>query len=449
MRHRYFAPAFLLVCCAVLFVLWLPGLKYPVVSDTLLYSWLGESIWTTGTYMIDGVPHVKFLPVYPFLSYPLVVVFGLTPGMKLASLLSGMLVLVTAYALLKKMFSREVALVSVTLLVFHHGFIAMTMLGASDLLCTLFLLLSLLCYLYAESNQRWYLLCGAFLGLSLLTRYNAIALFAFYPAYTLFARRKHFFSPFFWGGMFIGGGLFSLWFLRKAMLTGSPFSNDYTVEFSERSVGLIQNAWTNFVYYIDPFKNILPILLLSSLYEIIRRRGRPYFLTGAMASAWAIFLVWPVRNLRYAMPGYIILTGFGVAGLFSLLKRAGKFKIPLVVAIITGLLVTHGLAMCLYTYGECNAWFDRHIGLVPKNMGLTSEGFYGWHQGREYINAHAESGAIVGNEYPEPGIFRSDLRISDECPSYKILQRIPEGAEVLFQTEDSPVTYVVKLECGE
>ena len=128
--------------------------------------------------------------------------------------------------------------------------------------------------------------------------------------------------------MVFGAGLFSLWFTRKAILTGSPFSNDYTAEFGERSMGLLQNAWVNVVYYLDPFKNILPILFFSSVYELIRRRGRPWFLSGAMASAWAIFLFWPVRNLRYLLPGYVLLIGFGVAGLFHLVRRAGRFAFP-------------------------------------------------------------------------------------------------------------------------
>lgn len=452
LSSRLFARIFLGVCCAILVLLWLPSLKYPVVSDTLIYALLGKSIWTTGTYVLDGVPHIKYLPTYPFFAYPLVWLFGMTPGMKIASLLSGMGVLIAAYAMLRRMFSSGIAVCSVAILLFHHGFIVMTMLGASDLLCTLFFLLSLLCYLRAEKNQLWYILCGFLLGLSLLTRYNAVPLLLFYPVYTFFARRRHVRSVWLWAGMLLGGGLFSLWFIRKALLTGSPFSNDYTAEFAERSMGTVENALVNIVYYADPLKNILPILFLSSLYEIMRRRGRPLFLTGAMSAVWAIFLVWPVRNIRYLVPGYVILIGFGVAGLFDLIQRAGRFKIHLAAAITAGLVSTHALAACLYTYGACNAAFDRTIGGIPKNLGLASEGFYAWHLDREYINKRAEAGATVIDDSSvfSPGMFRSDLRVTDDrtaCPAYMITQKAGSGESILFQTEDWPVTYVIKKSC--
>lgn len=452
-QKRLFPQVLLGACCAILVLLWFPSLKYPVVSDTLIYALLGKSLWTTGTYVLDGAPHVKYLPTYPFFAYPLAWLFGITPGMKLASLFSGMGVLIAAYALLRRMFSRGIAICSIALLLFHHGFIVMTMLGASDLLCTLFFLLSLLCYLQAEKNQRWYILCGLFLGGSLLTRYNAVPLLLFYPAYTLLARRYHIRSVWFWTGMLLGGGIFSLWFIRKALLTGSPFSNDYTAEFAERSMGTIKNALVNIVYYADPLKNILPILFLSSIYGIIRRRGRPLFLMGAMTAVWAIFLVWPVRNIRYLIPGYVILIGFGVVGLFDLVKRAGRFKIPIAAAIAAGLISTHALAACLYAYGACNAAFDRTIGGIPKNLGLASEGFYAWHLGRDYINKHAETGATVIDDSSvfSPGMFRSDLRVMDDrtaCPVYMITQKAGPREEVLFQTGDWPITYVVRTGCG-
>ncbi|MBI2636105.1 glycosyltransferase family 39 protein [Candidatus Peregrinibacteria bacterium] len=453
-HSRLFPRIFLAACCAILVLLWLPGLKYPVVSDTLVYALLGKSLWTAGTYILDGVPHVKFLPAYPFFAYPLVWIFGITSGMKLASLFSGMGVLIAAYALLRRMFSRGIAVCSVALLLFHHGFIVMAILGASDLLCTLFFLLSLLCYLRAEKNQLWYIPCGFLLGLSLLTRYNAVPLLLFYPAYTLLARRHHIHSVWFWTGMLLGGGLFLLWFVRKALLTGSPLSNDYTAEFAERSMGTVENAWMNIVYYSDPLKNILPILFLSSLYWIIRRRGRPLFLTGAMSAVWAIFLVWPVRNIRYLIPGYVILIGFGVAGLFDLIKRSGRFKIPVAAAIAAGLVSTHALASCLYAYGACNAAFDRTIGGIQKNLGLASEGFYAWHLGRVYINKHAEAGATVIDDPSvfSPRMFRSDLRVTDDrtaCPAYMITQQAELGKAVIFRTEDWPIIYVVRMECGD
>jgi sugar/nucleoside kinase (ribokinase family) len=67
-------------------LLWLPGLKYPVVSDTLVYVTLGKSVWQTGTYMLGGAPYAKHLPLHAIVTYPLVQLLGISFGMKLANL---------------------------------------------------------------------------------------------------------------------------------------------------------------------------------------------------------------------------------------------------------------------------------------------------------------------------------------------------------------------------
>jgi 4-amino-4-deoxy-L-arabinose transferase-like glycosyltransferase len=450
-RSVFPSRLFLAFVCFGAFLLWLPDIHYPVVSDSINYAFLGESVWTSFTYAIHGIMHTKFLPMYPILSYPFVWIFGYSVGMKVASLLSGMGVLIASYVVLRKLFSESVARLSVIAILLQPGFITMTMLGASDLLCTLFFLLSLLCYLHAEKHPRFYWGMGLFLGLSLLTRYNVVPLFLFYPLLILIERRKHLTSPYLWSGLVLGGALFSLWFIRKALLFGSPFANDYTQEFATRTIGVIPQAIQNLVYYLDPFKNILPILFVLALYELIRRRAKPYTATGSMAAAWVLFLFWPVRNLRYAFPGYILLIGFGVSGLLWLLKKSGRYRVAVGIIIFSFLLTTHLLSICLYTYGQCNALFDRYVGVLPKNMGLTSEGFYTWDQARQYINTHAETGAIVRYETAEAlGLFRSDLRASQnpkDCPAYSIKQILVTGEKPIYQTSDEPVTYVVREGC--
>ncbi len=119
----------------------------------------------------------------------------------------------------------------------------------------------------------------------------------------------------------------------------------------------------------------------------------------------------------------------------------------------------HASALCLYTYGECNALVDRTVGWLPPDMGLTTEGFYAWYQAHEYVNVHAEPGSIViaGDEIAigalREGFFRPDLRLrSDagaECPVYIIAQLRDEAerAQAVFTTEYAPFTSVTRIGC--
>ena len=50
------------------------------------------------------------------------------------------------------------------------------------------------------------------------------------------------------------------------------------------------------------------------------------------------------------------------------------------------------------------------------------------------------------------GIFRDDLQIvsydAERCPVYTIVQQLVDGANVVFETDDEPKTYVLKEECN-
>ena len=107
MHSRRFSVIFLGALCLLLTLLWLPGLKYPVVSDTVNYAFLGRSLWTHGTYMLNGIPYANQLPLHAFLSYPLTLVFGFHLGMHVASLLGGFGVLVATFLVSRRALSSS------------------------------------------------------------------------------------------------------------------------------------------------------------------------------------------------------------------------------------------------------------------------------------------------------------------------------------------------------
>lgn len=458
LKHRFDIP-FLLGVCALSFLLWLPAAGDPIVSDTVLYALLGKSVWTEGTYAVIGELHGKHLPLHAIVSYPFVEAFGLHLGMKILTLLQGFGVLVALYALLLRTFSMPVAVLATLVVTLHHGFIVMTMLGSADLLLTLLFLLTLHAYLNAERDKRWYIVLGFFLGLACLTRYNAVPLFLFFPLYTLWKRRRDLLSVWFISGMLLGIAIFSLWFLRAYLVFGA-LTNDYTTELEVKSVGLMQQFFINVTYYIHPVRNILPIPLLLSIFGIWRAClpvGRPaekqIFLIIATFAIASLFAVWPVLNLRYLFPAYALLLGFAAFGAVELYRLIPRGKVFVMGALALVTILSGSAALCLYSYGACNAWFDRAFGYLPKNMGLATEGFYTWDLARDWVNENAEPNAeivVIGKENSfawSEGVFREDLNVVTDtmksCPSYEITQHEFREEDIVFQTEDQPIVYVV------
>src|SRR3989338_2616032 len=423
--HRYFPWVFLAGICSLSFLLWLPSWDYPVVSDTALYALLGESFWTKGQYAVLGEIHGKHMPLHALLSFPFVAAFGYSLGMKLSTLVAGFGVLIAAYFLIQRTMGRNIAVWTTLAVAAHHGFVVMTTLGSADPLLTLLFLLSLHAYLSAAHDRRFYLLVGVATGLACLTRYNAAPLFLFFPLYTLWKRPKDLFSASFMGGMALGAALFSLWFLRSYLVFGT-LSNDYTEELSIRTAGLLRQMVINIKYYLNPIGNILPILFLFSLYGMWKARHKQPFLIAAMFAIWSLFLIWPVLNLRYTFPGYVLLIAFAVFGIQHVASALPRFWNAFLTIILFAVLALDVGVLCLYAYGQCNARLDKAFSMIPKNMGLATEGFYGWDTARDWINEHAEQNAMVramgdiNARMFADGIFRKDLSIisyeADSCP---------------------------------
>lgn len=441
--------------CLLLFILWLPGLEYPILSDTANYAMLGESLWTHGRYELLDVPYAKHLPLHPFLSYPFIPLLGFSVGMKTATLVAGMAVLFLTYLVLRESFSERIALIAVPLVAVHHGFVLMTILGSADLLFTALFLAALYAFLRAEDDQRWYLACGAAIGLSSLTRYNGIPLFGAYVLAVLLWRREDLRSWWFYLGLGVGGILFDLWLWRNFQVFGNPFHTEYTDELTAEAPNHFLQAWDNLLYYLNPTHNILPILFIAAIYGIYAEAKRTKILLLWIAMIWIITAIWWVQAIRFAFPAYPLLIGFGIVGLRHALRQFPRWKDAALLLIISGIVVTHVGALCLYGFGACNSAFDRTVGILPKDMGLTSEGFYTWGVARKAANTILPANALfVSGGYARimrEGFFRSDIRIieaeSAECPYYRIVQRPQPGEEKLFTTEDSPITYVTRKDC--
>lgn len=443
------AAIFLAIICALLIVLWIPGVGNPVVSDTVLYARLGQSLWTEWSYAIDSVPYAKHLPLHAFLSYPLVAAFGMRLGMHLSSLLGGFGVLVLTFLLIRLLVSPVIAVLTTIAVLFHPGFLFMTVVGSADLLFTTIFLGLLFALVRGEKAPRWLFVAGVLAGLASITRYNGLPLFLLIPVYVLAERRSFLQSKWLWGGLFLGGSILGLWFLRNLLVFRNPFFTAYTTELVAESDGPIRQLFANVWYYALPYHNIFALFPFALIGLLVYGKTLPLLIAG-MITMWAFTLFWWVQAMRFAFPGYVPLLAFATLGLLFLIRRfpSRVLWIPILIGIATA----QGASLCLYTYGACNAWFDRTVGILPQDMKLSTEGFYTWEQARDFLNGHVPSGAtvVVGGEIVwNDDIFRRDVRVlAEACPAYRITQR-PEGRdEILFATEDVPVTYVTLQRCS-
>jgi len=452
---------FLVASCAVVTILWLPGLWYYAPwNDTAVYALLGQSVLENGQYAVLGVPESKYLPLHALFSVPFVLLGGYKVGMALTTLVAGWGVLVAGYFLLQKLFSRPVAIGATILLTFHHAFVLMTQQGSADLLFTALFLASLLGYVLAKDDRRWYLLAGIAAGLACLTRYNGAPLFVLFLGFTYWKRPKHLRSPWFQWGMIVGAVLFGLWFVRNALVFGDPFHTDYTGELATHTRGFFSQIFSNVFYYADPVHNLLPVFFLAALYGLWKLRKTHVFAMLAMCSAWVLTAFWWVQAMRFAFPGYVILAGFAVAGFLAVAKQYRRRLVPFIVISTVLVVPMHAAALCLYSYGPCNAFMDRTVGILPKNLGLSPEGFWTWEQSRRFLNGKTSLKGTVVVDTPWNAavwqeLFRPDLRVTDEktfslrpsCPSYRITQKPNASHRPLFSTLDEPTTSVMESPC--
>lgn len=423
------------------------------MSDSLHYADLGKVFWTTGRYALDGIPYANHLPFHAVLSYPLTAIFGIELGMHLSTLLGGIAVICVTFCIVRHLAPREIAVFTVLAVLFHPAFVLMSQLGSADLLFTALSLFSILFYLRAKQCPLQYLWMGLCLGLACLTRYNGLPLFAVFFLWTVLFRRRHVLKPEFVSGLLLALTLAGIWFVRNYIVFGNPLHSNYVGELAAEAPNPFMQLLKNIIYYGNPVHNVFPFLFPFALFGFVKYARRYSFITICMFALWLISSIWWVQAIRFFFPGYPLLLFFTVLGVRDFFKAFQNSWLP-PLAIAAGLFL-QTLSLCLYSYGACNAMFDKTVGLIPGNMGLTPEGFYAWGVARDFINTSFESGTPVFSSRPdvEKSHFRSGLVLTEhptQCVSYYAITQHPEPTDVkVFETEVAPVTYVVNRPCAQ
>lgn len=448
---------FLTLCALILIVLWIPNLRYPLVSDPVYYAHTSQSFWQTGTYQVLGEPHEVFPPMHPILSYPFVAMAGLNYGMKLASLVYGILLMIAVFFFLRRQSPQDVVLryAVTTLLLFCYTSTWLLSVGNADALYGAEFFLILILYLKAERRPWLYLPLGVLLGMTLLTRYMGACLIPILFFHTLCTRRQHLRNVYFWLQWPLAVLVFSPWLIRNKLTFGTwtlwhiqtqiDDVKDYTATYL-----LIRNT----LFYLNPIHSIgllIPLFLIG-LAATFRKH-----LLLAIAIPLSILpgIEYQTASSRYLVATIPLMLVFVVEGI----RTCRKFlPLWLVTSYVVLALATQTALTCVYTLPRCHAFVDRTFPVLPLQLGIYQESIENIQQAVDWVNAHAESGSTVISSRIKPEDIaiwessrrlRADLRLALEPSCTTLTYDIDQGNRGLLGTHvfatDLPPVHTVAV----
>ena len=446
----------------LLTLLWIANLRYPLVSDPVEYAQLSVSIWETGTYRVLGVAHEVFPPMLPILSYPFIKMAGLNFGMKTASLVYGLLMIVALFTFLRHE-SRDdpVLAYSVTaLLALSYTVTWLFSVGNADLLYGAEFFLILLLYLKAAHHPRLYLIIGLLLGITMLTRYMGAALAPILFLHVLLTRRAHLRTPSFWIQWVLAAAVFSLWLLRNKLTFGTWILWHLRAQIGDVTVTpALSLLVRNITFYVNPLHSIA---LLALLFIIgIATRWRKHLLI-AIAIPWSIApaLVYHTASSRYLVATIPLLLVFVVEGI-----RVLRNYLPMwIVWSLVGIALVGQVGLtCLYTLPQCHRMMNQLIPMLPRETGIAQEAMESFQLAVDWIDRFAVSGSsVIGSNIVPQDIpvwqsshrLRSDLMLAIEPSCTTVTYAMDQGhkratGNVVYVTSTRPPVTVTRIEPQE
>lgn len=423
---------FLLGTSAILFLLWLPNLRYPIVSDSMEYAHLSRNFWMTGAYQFHGEPHQYHMPLFPIASYWSIVLFGFNEGLKVASLLYGiaMYILVFFFARMLRPADRVTPALTLLLLLLSFPTVWLLSLGNADTFFAAIFFAALMSYWKAQDRPYLYLLSGLCIGLASLSRYPGLTLIPIIGLHALLVRRKDLRLPSFWLQFLIALGLFSLWPIRNVLVFDSLRTGHIANEFS-RDGSFLGYVSHNILYYLNPVHSIM-LLAVPTAWGLVAYGRRHLLATLAIPGSMILALIYHAVTVRFMVVTIPLLLFFAALGMRDAWRRLPRWL--LLPFLMVAFSVQAGF-VCFYSLPQCHAAIDRlNIPLLPKDFGWTQEGFESFQEAVDWIartappQAELAGGFIGGDDLPVWEDFhrlRSDItaRVDFSCarPAYAIL----------------------------
>lgn len=441
-----------------LFALWLPNLRYPIVSDSMEYAHLSRTFWTTWSYQFLGVPHRYHMPLFPIASYWSILLFGFNEGLKVASLLYGivMYVLVFAFARSLRPSDRVTPILTVSLLLFSFPTVWLLSLGNADTFFGTLFFAALISYCRAREDARFYLLSGFLTGLASLSRLPGLTLLPIIGLHALLARRKDLRCAFFWLQCIIALGFFALWPIRSILLFGSLRDGHIINELS-RDGSFFGYVWRNLLYYLHPAHSIM-LLAVPAAWGLAVHWRRHLLAALAIPGSMLLALVYHAVTVRFMVVTIPLLLFFAALGIQEAWRTVPRWL--MVVFLFVALSLQAGF-LCFYSLPQCHAVVDRFgIPFLPKDFGWTQEGFESVQEAVDWVNRaappHAEFSSVSIGE-PDLPVWenfhrlRSDITVrthfSCTRPAYTVVasDRNPWARDPQYVTRNHPRLSVYAL----
>jgi hypothetical protein len=259
----------------------------------------------------------RIIPQYPP-GFPLLLaLFGLLGLEFFVNALAGVLTILILYLILKDSVSRGMALLYTLLWTFFPVTLFISIRLMSDLLATLFILLTY--YFFTRNKIFW---SGFVFSCAVAVRPSCVLFFiVFLP---LIFRKKKFWS-FCFSTLIVG----SLYGLYNWTVFGKPWITGYG-KFADELTGTV--FFHHFLYYGKTILFLVtPLLLIPALLTLVRRKPHSWFYFSWLASFWIFYSFWKAGGdswwyLRFLLPGLPALFILSAIGMQDIRERLLAWK---------------------------------------------------------------------------------------------------------------------------
>jgi hypothetical protein len=272
------------------------------------------------------------------------------------------LVLVT-YQLGKKIFNIRVGILAAIAIMSSYEYLWQSRNGTTDMVLSLFIYLSILVYLYARIDKRYWYGIGICFSLAFMTKSWAAGVI---PIILLLALifdaklKETFFSKHFWGSILLSFVILTPWHLSMLLLHFRPFIDRYVIfDLVNRSTsGLEGNVGTP-VYYFDwirdnfsPWFVIIPFAVANNLRNYINKEHKkmpPIFLILVLVIIGLYSFLIQTKLGWYITPVYpalFILISSLIVDAYDT-HRSFSFS-GIIYSLFIGLLIATGQEILLY-----------------------------------------------------------------------------------------------------
>lgn len=270
-----------------------------------------------------------------------------TIALRLPSAMFGIVSVYLIILITKKLFDKKTAIIAGALSSTNVYLIWISRIGLQESTLLFFFLLAIYFFLKSIEDERFFILCGACIGLSWLTKYTAFILAPIFLTYLIIFNREYFRNKFFWAGTILALAIFSpvILYNYKLYLAFGHFDFQFSYIFGQKVA-----AWQ-----IQPgkeeFKNILDKLLsifvnlknglspaffwlfLASFvyffYSIIKNKNnKNIFLFLAFIFLFLMYIIIgpSQRFLSMIIPFFIIIVSRGIAGAYDSIQKTMRAR---------------------------------------------------------------------------------------------------------------------------